>query len=552
VRRKVIVVGIDGGTFDIIMPMVQNGKLPHIASLMNEGVRAELKSTIPPVTAQAWVSFMTGKNPGKHGVFGFQEHPSSGYNRPFINASSIRSKTLWNILTENGRKLGLLNVPITYPAEKVNGFIIPGMLGVPAAARKENLSFTYPPELYREILENVGPYQIGYFPGKVALSKVRDKYIENWSKITELRKKVTLYLMQRFEWDFFMVVFKSTDIIQHHFWRYYDQGHPDYDLPLAEKYGGVIPDFYQKVDRAIGEILEPLPSSTTVILMSDHGFGPLHKRVFLNRWLIEKRLLKLKASTLPLLKYKFHPLVYKLLHRIGYGGVGGVFPNDSDVDPRDFLNIPHFIDWPKTKAYSGSPTEQGLYINLKGREPSGIVRPGDEYENLRDFLIDQLYEIRDESGQRLVETVYKKEDIYTGPYLGQAPDIFVIFRKSEYAIYNGIYQKNLLEEVKKVSGTHRMNGIFLMKGEGLKRNGLLRGCHIMDIAPTVLYLLGLPIPDDMDGKVLTDAFGPQYLNVNKIVFSTPVSPVKYETRDVYSSEEAEKIREELKSLGYID
>lgn len=554
-KEKLLIIGIDGATFDIIRPLVQAGELPHFGRVLREGVSSDMESTFPPVTGPAWVSFMTGVNPGKHGMFGFFGYTSQGYERPFTSYKDIKVDTIWKILSNSGKRVCLINVPMTYPADELNGFVIPGyQYGVSA-----KYGFTFPRELFREIQENVGDYKPEHSGESIIHTEDRDPYIKGWSDLIEMRKRTALYLMKKYEWDAFMVVFRATDEIQHHFWKYFDQQHPFHQLSDSKRYGTVIPDCYKKVDAAVGEILDSIDDDTYVIFVSDHGAGPLHKHFYLNRWLIDNGFLSLKFKDYPLVRFKWPHIVYKILRRIGYRGIAWTTSYSAGrdvmkkIDPREGLRISHLIDWSKTKAYAGGHTEQGIYINLKGREQNGIVERGKEYESLRDELIKRLYELRDpDTNEKVIDKVHKKEEVYNGPYIDNAPDIFFIIKAGRYEASEAIHPRVYFETAKKVSGTHRMNGILIMKGNGIKKGHILKEANITDIAPTILYLTGTPIPDYVDGKVIQDAFDNDYLAKEKICY-VHHSDIGKDSghEDVYSEEEKEEIMQKLRGVGYI-
>lgn len=552
--KKVYVIGIDSASFNVIRPMIEAGELPNIAGLIKGGCSGDLESTFPPVTPPAWVSFMTGVNPGKHGVFDFYASPCFGYERPILNAEYVKARTLWSLLSEMGKKVGVINVPITYPPEKVNGFIIPGIqygIGV-------DKTFTYPQELLGKLTKLFGEYKVAYGNLSGVYSHELDYYAEQWSEIHELRERVILLLMDEYPWDFFMSVFYSIDAIQHRFWKFFDKNHPLYDNALGEKYGDVIPDFYKKIDVSIGKILKKLDDSTTVIVVSDHGAGSEEKAFFLNKWLQDEGFLQLKRGIKPLLRFKLPHIVYKVARRLGCRGVEWTIPMSlynilkDLIDPREGLRLSHYVDWGKSKAYAANHTEQGLYINLKGREPGGVVEPGVEYEKLRDDIIEKLYDVKDpETGLNLFDKIFKKEEIYSGEYVGHAPDIFFLMDKGVCLAQKGIYHKKLFGVDERSSGTHQVNGIFIVKGCGVKQDIVLEGCRIIDVAPTVLYLMGLAVPDHMDGKVLVQTLADGFVDGNPVKYYKVAEKGDNGDDGVYSEEESEMIKDSLRDLGYI-
>ena len=548
-QPKVLIIGIDAATFDIIEPLVNKGLLPTFKDLMQKGSFGKLISTIPPVTPPAWTSIVTGKNPGKHGVFDFYMPPCFGYNRCVLTTRANKAKTLWKLLSERGLKVGVLNVPLTYPPEEVNGFIVPGM----QYALCTNQEFTYPRELLFELKRVLGKYEVIWGDLKSLYTNELDEFLDKWEEILEIRKKATLYLMQKYSWNFFMVVFYVIDPIQHHFWKFFDKTHPLYEPALAQKYEKVIPHFYQKLDESISEILRHVDENTTIIIVSDHGAGAEIKSFYLNLWLKKEGLLRFKEFSYNFLaRMKWPHFIYKALKRLKYPGISWTVPSNQlkelkrDIDPREGLEVSYFIDWPNTKAFAGNHTEQGIYLNVKGREPQGIVSEGKEYEELREYIIYRLYQLKDpETNEKVVDRVYKREEIYHGPYVKFAPDLLLVLKEGGYLAQKEIYAGSLFRYANKTTGTHRLEGIFIAAGSGIKKGKRISKLHVTDIAPTVLALLGQPIPLDMDGQVLkeimADGLIVRYENISSHT----------KTKEGISSKEEEEIKETLRNLGYL-
>ena len=521
-QNKVLVIGLDGATPQLVFPWAKEGKLPNLAKLVEDGVSGNLRSILPPMTAPAWTSFMTGKNPGKHGVYHFIEYVHKTYDYRIITTKDIKSKTLWRIMSESNKKVGIMQVPMIYPPEKVNGFIVSGGITTPGPEG----DFTYPLEL-RDFLLKEFDFKVGsterYYEGN------EDAFIADLNYTEEKKAEATSYLMKNYDWDFFMVVFTNIDALQHFFWKYMDSTHPGHNQEKAKKYGDTIFNYYLKLDGIVGDMLNNVDEDTTVIIMSDHGFGPLYKELHLNKWLRDLNLLKLKEKK-DASFYRYwlsrsgltREMLTMLLIKLGLKRIIDVIPQGIKKSiPSHY--VPSEIDWSKTKAYSVA-THGLMYINLKGRNPEGIVEPGKEYEELRDYIIKELYKLRDpETGKTVVDRVYKREELYNGEYVHKAPDLFVLTDMTYQNIGtldntlirpswkleevdSGKFSSLLMKQRTLASGNHRINGIFIIKGKNIKKDMIIENAEIIDIAPTILYLMGEPIPSDMDGKVLKDAF----------------------------------------------
>ncbi|MFC1970286.1 alkaline phosphatase family protein [Chloroflexota bacterium] len=491
---RVLVIGLDGATFDLIEPWADEGKLPCLGDLMKNGVWGNLRSVIPSMSAPAWVSFMTGKNPGKHGILDFVTHSGGSYlgeRQPsMISSRSFKDRTLWEILGAHGRRVGVVSAPITYPPKKVNGFLISCFMTPPSAS-----IFTYPQELAQAIPD----YRIGIRHGrrgengaKISIQAQGElAIIKEYHDITEKRTSVALRLMEQWDPDFSIIVYKGTDEMQHFFW-----GRED-----------ILLEFYQKIDKSIASILAEGDKDTDVIIISDHGFGPeATKRLAINGWLEQVGLLKRKRDLKSSLIRTVSHLAWDLDRRTGLA---------KRLPPRSVAGVgkalSQGIAWHQTKAYGCKITGiAGININLRGREPQGIVKPGQEYEQLREEIIAKLRRLTDpESGERVMSDVYKNNEIYWGSNLGKTPDIVGI-PTHKYRVGPGDFAKSVFAAnvTSEVAGAHfaQPNGILLAHGPHIKTGERIEGAHLIDIAPTVLHMMGLPVPQDMDGRVLKELF----------------------------------------------
>ncbi|MHC4806641.1 MAG: alkaline phosphatase family protein [Planctomycetota bacterium] len=567
---KVVVIGLDGATFHLIKPWLAEGKLPTLNKLLKEGVHGKLLSTLPPLSPQAWTSFVTGKNPGKHGIFEFTEFKPKSYEIRFTNASSRCGKSLWRILSDHGKSVGVINVPMTYPPEQVNGFLIAGF-----EAPGVQSEFTYPPDLYEKIKKHVGEYDIH---GDYWTTKGPDFYIQRTLNAIDNHGRVTKYLLNNYDLDFFMPVFGSTDRIQHFCWKYIDPTHPKH-IPLEkDKYGDAILRVYEKVDGFIKEYLESIEGDKTVVIMSDHGAGPYYKIVYIDKWLEQQGLLKYKKVDNNLARHAnhlffgitktFYLQLRKHLPRNVKDWLKGTMPEiRHKIESHLILSN---IDWRRTKAFSMGVETTLIYINLKGRFPLGTVEPGEEYEELMDFIIDRLKELRDpDTNEAVVDNVYKKEQIYHGACLEKAPDLVVIWKNYEYITRRHYGREVFLGDGTIISaelkvgevgelmsleqtGSHRLEGIVIFSGKHIKQGAKLHGARIIDIAPTVLHLMGLPIPEDMDGRVLLDVFEKEYTDSHPVRYTKPSGEDRPQGEPgTYSEEEARSIEKRLQDLGYL-
>lgn len=536
-EKKVFVIGIDGATLDLVGPWAEQGKLPTFSRIIREGVYGHLKSTFPPLTPPAWTSSLTGKNPGKHNIFDFFKHEPGSYKKKIVSTGDRKSEAIWNILSDQGKKVGLLNVPVTYPPEKIKGFIVTGLL-TPSLESE----FAYPPWLKDELLK-VLDYKIGIDLRKL-IKGDEDAFLNEVSEVTEKKREALWYLLKKFELDCFMIVFSALDPLQHFFWRFIDENYPQYYLDGHVKYRDAILNHYKLLDRIIGDLLAAVGHESSLLIYSDHGFGPLYKDVFINNWLEERGFLKLKWN-LEGLKWRYIKNKAYLPKKI-----------------REAINVDHHrdsklisaIEWKATKAYFSSLSSQSIRINLKGREPEGSVEEGGEYDALRDRLSQELQEIRDDdTGERLVERVLKREDIYFGDYVKNAPDLLVKMKEG-YCLQEGFGESLIMPAKQSIalrSGDHRPDGVVFIRGEGIRKGAHIESAEIVDIAPTILYLMGLSVPGDMDGKVLREAFEIEYLDKNPVQYGEEKATYE-KTEYEFTRDETEEVEKRLRGLGYLE
>lgn len=552
---RCFVIGLDGATFDLILPWVAQGKLPAMAQVLARGAWGQLRSTVPPMTGPAWTTFATGANPARHSIYDWVYREPGTYNFVPATAANRRLPSLWSLLSAAGRRVAVVNVPMTFPPEPVNGLLISGL---PTPSKQ--VTFTHPPELAQEIERITGNYILYPDPGQAYSDAGVDAFLARLYQTTETRIKLVENLRGREAWDFFMVVFNGTDTVQHAMWKFMSPAHPLHDPTKAAKYGDAILTFYQFLDRWLATQIASLPPDTVLMLMSDHGFGPFHKFIHVNNWLREQGFLAIKPAWRARLKYAafragFSPMaVYDLLMRLGLGSLKRevVRGQGQGLLRTLFLSFDD-VDWPATRAYSLGNIGQ-IRLNVTGREPQGCVAPGPEYEQVREEIMARLRLLTDPAtGEAVVDEIYPREELYRGPYLEDAPDIVFLPKRLEYFGF-GEYEfgsHRVIEAMRRgISGTHRMNGIFAALGEPVQPGVEISGATLADLAPTILHLLGQPIPAAMDGRVLIQALrGPLAAQTPQVV-DTP-APVSTTGTFTLSAEDEAAISERLRGLGYV-
>jgi predicted AlkP superfamily phosphohydrolase/phosphomutase len=537
-----------------MLDLAEQGRLPNLSRLLAEGTSARLRTVFPPVTATAWASFMTGKNPGKHGIYEFlHRHASTLTNMP-VSARLLASETLWSILSRHGKSVGVINVPLTYPHKPVNGFMIGDFL-TPANAT----DYAYPLPLLREVEARFGPYPLyhrqAYSRGAAA------RVLDELYAVHEYYADVGLHLIQDKQWDFYMIHFAGIDRLQHELWHVFDDTHPAHSKREAARFRDQTLRFFVRTDETLGALVDAAGDDTTVVVMSDHGFGPIYRFVNVNMWLIERGYLQLKRTVWSRAKYILFRLgltpglFYRLAMLAGMAnirlarGMRNRFILLRLIE-RFFLSMAD-VDWSRTTAYSQGNYGQ-IFVNLQGREPDGIVPP-EEYESVRERIVEDVKKLQDPRATKpIVETVYTREELYEGGYVDFAPDVGFLMSNGYKALGTLAFTSNkVVEPVFGNSGDHRMDGILVLAGAGIRKGHQLEQASILDMAPSILHLMGLPVELSMDGKVLKGALTSEFAAQYPVTFIDSQVSINIKRDETpYSEEEAEEIRERLKNLGY--
>ncbi|HEY2713414.1 MAG TPA: alkaline phosphatase family protein [Chthoniobacterales bacterium] len=566
---KVVVVGLDSATWKLIRPWMAEGSLPNLARLMKAGVSGTLQSVLPPITPPAWTSFMTGKNPGKHGIFHFVETEHGGYAMNYANATSRRSPTVWKLLNDAGYTVGTMNIPFTYPPEKLNGFQISGM-----DTPSEKSPFIHPPDLQQELLKHLGEIQLDLrFLGAMTTDDRRNQVLAEMEKMDRQWSKAALYLLENHPQDVMMFVFMSIDTVQHYFWQHMDKDHFIHDPKLAPKFGDAVRRVYERLDATTGEIVNRLPPDATVFVVSDHGGGPVVDRtIFLNRYLAQLGLLSYQenaASPLRTLGKKAMRTAFAALRSTltsrQKSKLAELFPK---LHKRSEMSYSSFtsIDWSRTKAYCSEvlASPPSIWINLKGIKPQGIVEPGD-YDALISTIIAKLGELKDpRTGEPVINRIYRRNEIFHGPFANEGADLILDWW-SENSLFSTqpsfpedshkpalVIREHKPSDVSEWGGTHRLDGILVARSPVFQAGAEIKKPRLIDIAPTILHSLGVSVPEDMDGHVLVDAFRPEFLATHPIRSGAASGITGNDRSTGYTEEESAKVEERLQALGYVE
>ena len=557
-RAPVLVIGLDGGSWSVLDPLLQAGLMPNLARLRSEGCWGDLRSTIPPFTAPAWSTFMTGKDPGQHGVLSFFRQDLSSYammpGGPLATSAALEHPTVWQLLSEAGWRVGIINVPLTYPPRPLNGFLVSGLL-TPIGAS----DFTYPSELAAELGHEyvIEPDYLRGIMGSFDLSQLpeRDRLLADLEVTEATRIATTLRLVAAHRPDFTMVVLASTDRIAHFFWDCLEN-----DV-LASRGGDPhsalcarVRDHFRKLDDWIGRLRGAFGDDVTVLMMSDHGFGPAARYwAHVNSWLRAEGLLRLKAggpaSWGNTAYWKAH-----LLRLIPAGWIKSLLPQSARRAVRRSERTADLIDWSRTEAHFVLiyANVAGVVVNLRGRQPQGCVEPGPEYEAVRDRVIAAAREWRNPlTGDPVVNCAARREEVYHGDHVSDFPDV-ILELDPDFSAVATLPRGSVSRAIRGVrSGEHRSQGIFLAHGPAF-RSGRVAGASIADLAPTLLHLAGEPVPSDMGGEVLVQAFEPDWLERHPVQDRVaPPDAASVSSQPVYTAEDEALLTRHLAGLGYL-
>ncbi len=458
---RVAIIGLDCADPTLVFDSWRDD-LPNMASLMKKGAWGPLRTVDPPITVPAWSCMMTSRDPGQLGMYGFRNRADHGYDSLAVaDSRAVGFDRLWDHLGRAGKHVVLLGVPQTFPPLPVNGELVSCFL-TPDPRHDE---FTYPAGLRTEIEAVAGPYHVDVGNYR---SDDRDRILAEVYEMTEQHFGVARHLLDTRPWDFFMMVEIGVDRMHHAFWRYFDPAHPDHEP--GHRYRDVIRNYYQYVDDHIGELLERFDEDTTVMVVSDHGAQPMQGAICVNEWLRQEG--------------------YLVLH-------------EQPAGPIPFRDAS--VDWARTRAWGEGGHYSRLSLNVRGREPLGVVEP-DDYESLREELIERLEAMPGPDGRPIGTRAHRPEDLWS-QRRGIAPDLVVYFGDLAWrsnGTVGGDRYWTFQNDTGPDDANHDRYGVCILSGPDVVP-GRSDDLHILDIAPTVLRLFELPGVDGMQGRVVAHA-----------------------------------------------
>ena len=530
---RTLFIGLDGATFTVLdaLTAARNGDvpvMPFLGQIYRTGARSILRSTPNPLTPPAWATLMTGKNPGKHGVFDFIRTEDRG-NEVFFTLYDSRdcvAESIWSVASRHGKSVAALNFPFTAPPpENLNGLMVPGF--VPWRHLRRN---TVPAGLFDELKTvpgfNFKELAWDFDREKKATDDLSDEDRERWVRYHLPREeqwfKIARYIMLEKNPDLLAVMFDGVDKLQHQAWAFIDPdmqngSQDDYHRRMNEMCMG----YFRQLDGFIKSLVELAGPDTQVFVASDHGFTATTEVVRINTYLGQKGYLRWKQSA-----------------------------DTAEAARREdsmFANL----DWEKTIAYCPTGSSNGITIRVADRPGAPGVKPED-YESVRDRLVADLRELRDgQTGEPVITAIFKREEVFQGPAMSRAPDLLLTLRDHGFvSIKNKI---PVVEPREQVAGTHHPNGVLFAFGPGIREGDESEPHDVADVGATLLYSLGLPVPEDFDGRVAEGVFARQYLEQNPVVIggATTGPSRERETEYVTDENDEEKVKEQLRMLGYL-
>ena len=454
-KRRLLVMGLDCADPELVFNRFRD-QLPNIRKLMENGAYGRLESCHPPITIPAWMVMATSMSPGRLGIYGFRHRKGFSYTDGYIaNSLSIKQPKIWDILAQSGKRVCLVSIPPAYPPTPVNGELISCFITPDA-----NREYTYPPALKQEIEQIVGPYP---FDVEFRIEN-RDELLKNLIEMTEKHFQVIEHLLTTRDWDFFMFNEIGVDRLHHGFWKFFNKDHPKF-VP-GNQYENVGLEYYKRLDEHIGRILSKIPEDTIVLVVSDHGAKGMRGAFCFNEWLIKEGYLVLKER------------------------------------PQKIVELEKAsIDWSRTRAWAWGGYYARVFFNVKGREAQGVIEPED-FEREKLELTKKIMEIRDPNGRKMDTKVYRPEELYPVS-IGDRPDLMVYFddlywRSAGTLGHDALYLSE--NDTGPDDAVHAQHGIFILHDPKIGSVGQIPDVNILDVAPTLLERLGLPIPATMEGK----------------------------------------------------
>ncbi len=534
--RRAVVIGLDGVAWHLLDPMMEKGVMPRLAALRERSAHGTALSTVPTYTPPAWTSAATGVNPGRHGIYGFYGSNAQSDRQVLMHSGKIKSSTIWEMANAQGARVGIYNLPLTYPPQPLDGWMVSGMM-TPGFGEKQR-GISHPQSLEPRILEWAPEYVVD----------VSANWETDW-KDAQLCERVIDSLDQRYRVlsgllrldpvDIVFSVLEAPDRMQHVYYRYMDPADPMYDSAEGARLRPAIEQCFAAMDRIVGLLEDYAGPDGGVIVCSDHGFTAWEVSVHTNALLAKWGYLKLKPAARAMQTKAARSLI-PLARRI--------LPADTarKAKGKTFAAV----DWGRTKAFASPIPQQGVFINVEGREKHGVV-PESALQGLKNEIAQRFRDLKGPDGDPVTDQVWLSEDVFSGDAREGAPDVMPVLKDHRFELDDELFHTDPFTDLRHLPrGVHHPNGIVMVGGPGVAAGRRL-DASIKDISPTLLYLAGLKVPNDLDGSVIESAFTPQQLVDHPVETTSALSSKERDESSPYSEEEEAVIEESLRGLGYL-
>jgi predicted AlkP superfamily phosphohydrolase/phosphomutase len=534
---RAVVIGLDGVAWHLLEPFIQQGHMPRLAALRERGASGILNSTVPTYTPPAWTSAVTGVNPGRHGIYGFHATHAQHERMELMHSGKIQAPTVWQMANSQGSSIGIYNVPLTYPPQQLeSGWMVSGMMTPSYGHHLKGV--TFPPELEQKVLDWAPGYEVEIKTSWEDDHK-NDALCKRALESLAQRKDVLGGLLSEHPVDVLFTVIETPDRLQHAYYRYMDPDDEMYRSEMGRKIRPALERCFAAMDDIVGILDDYVGHDGGAIVCSDHGFTAWEYTVHTNALLEQWGLLKMKGSA-KLMQTAAARALVPIAKRVLPAKVA------REAKGKTF----EAIDWEHTRAFASPIPQQGVFVNLKGREPRGVVDESD-LKATKDEIAEHFRALRGPDGRPATDRVFLSEDVFHGEALRGAPDVLPVLRDHRFELVDEIFHKEPFADVSDLPrGVHHPNGVVVYAGPGIMPGTRVSG-NVMDITPTLLYMAGLMVPEGLDGSVATAAYKEDHLKIKPVRTMAAPETREADEESPYSAEEEAQIEESLRGLGYL-